>query len=274
MLRVDAHLHAWRIDRGDYTWIHPDSSLYRDFSLDELRPRIEEIDAAVLIQAAPTEAETAYLLEVARASDGFVRGVVGWTDLAAPNAAERVRALAADPLIKGLRPMLQDIEDSYWILREEVKPALRAMAETGLCLDALIQPRHLALLPMLRVFHPELKVVIDHGAKPNIAERAMTPWSDDLARVANETSFMCKVSGLPAQAGGAWMMNDIRPWFDHVLRTFGPDRTMWGSDWPVIEQTCEYQRWHTISKRFVIHLGLEDRAKVMGGNAVRFYGLT
>ena len=274
MIRVDAHHHVWRIGRGDYDWIVPDSILYRDYGLDDLRALLDGIEATILVQAAPTDAETIHLLEVARNSDGLVRGVVGWTDLSAPEAAARVAELAKDPLLKGLRPMLQDIEDTYWILRDDVRPALRAMAETGLRLEALIQPRHLPLLPVLRNFHPNLKVVIDHGAKPPIAERAMAPWADDLARVARETNYFCKVSGLSAEAGEGWQMNDVRPWFDHILQCFGPARTMWGSDWPVLDLTSDYGRWHKICERYLFPFGLDERADVMGGTAARFYGLT
>src|SRR5690348_12602782 len=111
MIRVDAHHHVWRLDRGDYAWITPDMAIHRDYGLEDLRPLLTDIDATVLIQAAPTEAETDYLLEVARGSNGLVKGVVGWIDLAAPDAAQRVRERAADPMLKGLRPMLQDIAD-------------------------------------------------------------------------------------------------------------------------------------------------------------------
>ena len=123
MIRVDSHHHVWRLDRGDYGWITPDMSIHRDYGLDDLRPIWDEIDATVLVQAAPTEAETDYLLEVARESEGLVKGVVGWIDLASPDAVRRIEALARDPLIKGLRPMLQDIPDTYWILGDEIKPA-------------------------------------------------------------------------------------------------------------------------------------------------------
>src|ERR1700722_17814637 len=143
MIRIDAHHHVWRLDRGDYDWIRPGMTIHRDYGLDDLRPLLEHVDATVLVQATPTEAETNYLLEVARGSNGLVRAVIGWTDLAAPNAVARINELARDPMIKGLRPMLQDIQDTDWILRDEIKPALRAMAEAGLCFDALIQPRHL-----------------------------------------------------------------------------------------------------------------------------------
>jgi len=274
MIRVDAHHHVWRLDRGDYGWITPDMSIHRDYGIDDLRPLLGEIDATVLVQAAPTEAETAYLLEVARASKGLVKGVVGWADLAAPDAPAKIAALARDPLIKGLRPMLQDIEDTYWILRDEVKPALHAMAEAGLRFDALIQPRHLPLMPVFGNLHPKLKVVIDHAAKPPIATKELKPWSDDLARVAKETNMYCKLSGLATEAGDEWQMNDLRPWVDHIVDCFGPSRVMWGSDWPVIELTTPYDRWLTISNRFLFRYDLADRDEILCDTAVRFYGLS
>src|SRR5262245_2824306 len=139
MTRVDAHHHVWRVTRGDYGWLTPDLPIYRDYTLDDLRPQLGDITATVLVQAAPTEAETAFLLQVARASDGLVRGVIGWADFTAADAPARIAALRDDPLLKGLRPMLQDIADTAWILRPNVQPALRAVAEAGLRFDALVQ---------------------------------------------------------------------------------------------------------------------------------------
>ena len=128
MIRVDAHHHVWAIARGDYRWLSPDLSIARDYGLDDLRPLLGDIAATVLVQAADTEAETAFMLDVARSSAGLVSGVVGWTDLASPGAPARIAELAADPLLKGLRPMLQDIDDTAWILLPGVQPALAAMA--------------------------------------------------------------------------------------------------------------------------------------------------
>jgi L-fuconolactonase len=273
MIRVDAHHHVWRLDRGDYDWITPDMSIHRDYGLDDLRPLLHNIDATVLVQAAPTEAETDYLLEVARGSRGLVKGVVGWIDLTAPDAPKRINERARDPMIKGLRPMLQDIADTYWLFRDEAKPALHAMAETGLCLDALIQPRHLPLMQIFTNLHPKLKIVIDHAAKPPIATRNMQPWADDLARLAKDSNVYCKLSGLATEAGPEWQMNDMRPWFEHICDCFGPSRLMWGSDWPVIEMSTPYQRWLTISQRFLFRYSLPDQDEIMCDTAVRFYGL-
>ena len=273
MIRVDAHHHVWRLDRGDYDWITPDMAIHRDYGLDDLRPLLGDIDATVLIQAAPTEAETDYLLEVARGSHGLVKGVVGWVDLTAADAVARINQRAKDPLIKGLRPMLQDIADTYWIFRDELKPALHAMAETGLCLDALIQPRHLPLMQIFANLHPKLKSLsITPPNRPSPHETwspGLPIWLGWLAT----SNVFCKLSGLATEAGPEWQMNDIRPWVEHIFDSFGPSRIMWGSDWPVIEMATPYQRWHTITERFLYRYDLPERDEIMCDTAVRFYGL-
>jgi L-fuconolactonase len=273
MFRVDSHHHVWRLDRGDYGWLKPEMSIYRDYGLDDLRPLLGDIDATVLIQAAPTEAETDYLLEVARGSGGLVKGVVGWVDLTAPDAAKRIIERAKDPMVKGVRPMLQDIADIYWLFRDEAKPALHALAETGLCLDALIEPRHLPLMQIFTNLHPKLKIVIDHAGKPPIASGVMQPWADDLARLAKDSNVYCKLSGLATLAGPEWQMNTVRPWVEHIFDSFGPSRIMWGSDWPVVELATPYQRWHTISQRFLYRYNLADQDEIRCDTAVKFYGL-
>jgi L-fuconolactonase len=136
MIRVDAHHHVWRIARGDYGWLTPDLPIHRDHTLDDLRPLLGDITATVLVQAASTEAETAFMLEVARGSAGLVRGVVGWTDFAHRDAPAHIAALAGEPLLKGLRPMLQDIADTDWILRADIEPAISALIAAGLRFDA------------------------------------------------------------------------------------------------------------------------------------------
>jgi L-fuconolactonase len=273
MIQVDAHHHVWQVARGDYGWLTPDLPICRDYGLDDLRPLLGDISATVLVQAAPTEAETGFLLDTAGASGGLVRGVVGWTDLAASDAPTRIAALARDPLLCGLRPMLQDIADTGWILRADVQPALQAMAENGLRFDALIQPRHLPLLPTLCARHPGLPIVIDHGAKPFIAAGVFQPWADHIALVARETGAFCKLSGLVTEAAAAWQTADLRRYVDHLLACFGSDRLMWGSDWPVVNLAGGYARWRAASLDLLSGLDAADRAKVLGGTAQAFYGL-
>jgi L-fuconolactonase len=269
-MRVDAHHHVWTLARGDYAWLTPDLLIHRDYTLADLTPLLGGIAATVLVQAAPTEAETAFLLATARASRGLVRAVVGWTDLASPHAPDRIATLAADPLLKGLRPMLQDIDDTAWILRPEVAPALRAMAERGLRLDLLVKPRHLPILPELARRHPDLRMVIDHAAKPAIAAGAFAAWADPIARLARDTPWYCKLSGLVTEAAPGWRPDDLRPYIDHLLATFGPERLMWGSDWPVVDLAGGYHAWHAAAADLV---PVSDHSAVFGDTAARFYAI-
>lgn len=270
MMQVDAHHHVWQVARGDYHWMSPDLPIARDYGLGDLRPLLGSVTATILVQAAETEAETDFMLATARASGGLVRGVIGWVDLAAPTAPARIAARAADPLLRGLRPMLQDMEDTGWILRPEVQPALAAMASHGLRFDALIKPRHLPIIAELAQRHPALPVVIDHAAKPDIAARAFQPWAGHMSRLARDTPWCCKVSGLATEAAPGWQADDLRPHLDHLLAEFGPDRLMWGSDWPVVNLAGGYARWRDAALRL---LPSATHPAVLGGTAARFYGL-
>lgn len=274
MIRVDAHHHIWQLSRGDYGWLTPDLPIYRDYTLDDLRPLLGDITSTVLVQAAPTEAETAFLIAAARHSAGLVRGVVGWTDFTHPDAPDRIAALAATPLLKGLRPMLQDIADTHWILRAEVQPAIAAMIAAGLRFDALVQPRHLPMLLQLCRRHPTLPLVIDHGAKPAIAQGAWQPWADDIARVARETPARCKLSGLVTEAGRNNSADDLRRYVDQLLVCFGPQRLLWGSDWPVVNLAGGYGYWRETTITLLAGLPASERDAIIGGNALDFYGLT
>jgi L-fuconolactonase len=277
-MRVDAHHHVWRLDRGDYAWLTPTPALrpiYRDFGLDELRPllRVAAVETTVLVQAAPTLAETQFLLGVARESSGLVRGVVGWADLAAPDAVAVLTGLAANPLLKSVRPMLQDLPDPSWIARPDVQPALAQLPQLGLRLDALVTPRELK--PLLAVIerHPDLAVVIDHCAKPDIAHGGWQPWADDLAALARHTGACCKLSGLVTEAGAGWSVDGLRRYVAHVLDGFGSERVIWGSDWPVLTLAASYADWIAASDALLAGATQAEREAIFGGNARRFYGL-
>ncbi|MGA3399238.1 MAG: amidohydrolase family protein [Acetobacteraceae bacterium] len=281
-MRVDAHHHVWRLERGDYHWLTPNLPIHRDYGLQDLRPLLRDgcpgaldpgVTATVLVQAAPTEAETRFLLQVARDSDGLVRGVVGWADLAAADAPARIASLASDALLKGLRPMLHDIPDKEWILRPDAQPALAEIAARGLVFDALIRPPHLPVVLELARCHPTLRIVIDHGAKPAIAAGGMQPWAVDIARVARETQAVCKLSGLVTEAAPDWRVADLQPYVEHLLETFGPQRLMWGSDWPVVDLAGGYLRWRDATLRLLRHLPDAARDAVLGGTAATVYRL-
>ncbi|HUB12255.1 MAG TPA: amidohydrolase family protein [Acetobacteraceae bacterium] len=272
-MRVDAHHHVWRLDRGDYGWLTADLPIHRDYGLDDLRPLLGDITATVLVQAAPTEAETRYLLEVARGSAGLVHGVVGWTDLAAPDAPVQVARLARERLLQGLRPMLQDVPDTNWILRAEVQPGLMEMAARGLVFDALIQPRHLPVMLELARWHPTLRIVIDHAAKPDIAGGGLQMWADNMARVARETTAVCKLSGLVTEAATDWSVADLQPYVTRLLDLFGPQRLLWGSDWPVVDLAGGYGRWREATTELLGQLSDAGREAILGGTAACVYRL-
>lgn len=274
-MRIDAHQHFWLRERGDYDWLTPDlGPLWRDYLPGDLAPLLDRhgIGGSILVQAAPTEAETHFMLSLAK-EHRSVLGVVGWTDLAAPDAPERIAALACEGLLVGLRPMLQDLPDDDAILAAEVQPALAAMADAGLALDALIRPRHLSRLVELRARHPGLAIVIDHAAKPDIAGGALADWARDIALVAADGLTHCKLSGLVTEAAADWTVDDLQPVVDVVLDAFGPDRVMWGSDWPVLNLAADYDGWAAASERLLAALSPRDRSSVLGTTARRFYKL-
>ena len=272
-MRIDAHHHVWRVARGDYGWLTPDLPICRDYGLDDLRPLLGDVTATVLVQAAPTEAETLFLLDAARQSGGLVRGVVGWADLAAPDSPARIASLARDGLLKGMRPMLQDLPVQDWILREELRPALAAIAANGLAFDALVRPAQLPAILTLARRHPALRIVIDHAAKPDIAHAAWQPWADDIARIAHDTSVFCKLSGLVTEAAPDWQAADLQRYVAHVLATFGPERVMWGSDWPVVDLAGGYARWREATTALLQSLPAPARDAVLGDTARVFYRL-
>lgn len=275
---IDAHFHCWQLARGDYGWLTPAlSPIYRDVGVADWwrHAQTHGIAGGVLVQAAPTEAETHYLLAQADAHPQ-VLGVVGWVDLLATDAVARIGQLAQHRKLKGLRPMLQDIADPDWILQPGLAPALQAMARQGLVLDALILPVHLPRILALLAQHPDLRVVIDHGAKPSPAEPT-SGWVEGLRAIAQAASperVACKLSGLwtelPAHSDSA----ALTPWGEALLAVWGAERLIWGSDWPVLELAADYDRWRAWSLEFLHQRCTPGQVqRVLGLNARQMYRL-
>ncbi len=275
-MRIDAHQHFWRLDRGDYGWLTPAEHprIARDFSPGDLAPLLAaaRIDKTVLVQAAPTDAETQFLLQVADGSS-FVAGVVGWTDFEAPDAAARIARLCAHPRLLGLRPMVQDIADDEWLLRPDLARAFEAMQRGDLCFDALVKPRHLPALAEFLERYPELPVVIDHAAKPDIAHAGLDLWATYIRHIAKSTRAYCKLSGLAGEAGPGWSAAALKLYVDVLLESFGPARLMWGSDWPVLNEAGDYASWLVACETLTKHLSASDRQAIFGGTAAKFYGI-
>lgn len=277
MIRVDAHQHFWRLDRGDYAWLTPrQGSLYRDFVPDDLLAELAdcEVRATVLVQAAATEAETRFLFDLAR-RHASIAGVVGWVDFEASDVRERIRSLVqeGDGKLKGLRPMIQDISDPDWLDRSSLDAAFDAMLDHELAFDALVTPRHLAVLTRRLQQFPTLEAVLDHAGKPDIAAGAFEPWAAQIEQLARTTSVHCKLSGLLTQAGPDAGVADLEAYVAHLFACFGVERIMWGSDWPVVTVRAPYRQWLQMALELVHRHAPGQEEAVFATNAVRFYRL-
>lgn len=279
---IDAHFHSWQLSREDYGWLTPElGNIYRDVPVTDWQKlaQLQGIIGGVLVQAAPTVAETLYLLELAEANSA-VLGVVGWVDFMAVDALKQIEQLAKHPKLKGLRPMLHDLPEPDWILQTAVQPALEAMAGLGLVFDALIRPMHVPHILTLAQRYPNLSIVIDHCAKPEIArgiDAAWQPWAHDMAALAELPNVSCKLSGLLTEAGKSPQADDCKPWIDFVLQVFGSERILWGSDWPVLElagdnKNC-YQQWFEMCQQYTKQLSPSQQDNIFNNNVKQIYKL-
>jgi L-fuconolactonase len=271
--RIDAHHHVWTLARGDYGWLTSGlAPIYRDFSMLDLSPHLanSRIDGTILVQAAPTEAETMFMLGIAEANE-VVRGVVGWIDFDAADAAARIDALLGQKFLVGLRPMVQDIPDDDWLLRPGLAPLLTAMTRHSLVFDALVLPRHLPRLLQLIDRHSDLQFVLDHCAKPHLATGDIAQWKQHITQIAKRPNIACKLSGLVTEARADWELADLRPAVDHVRACFGPQRLLWGSDWPVVNLAGGYARWFNAAETLLADLSSAQKADVFGRNAAHIY---
>lgn len=277
---IDAHHHLWKLSRADYGWIGDGRNpavapIERDYLVQEYRSlaAANGVIGSIAVQAAQTVEETRWLLEQARASGGLVKGVVGWIDMAAADAPDVLRDLARDPLLRSIRPMLQEIADVEWVLQPELLPALRAIMELDLSFDLLVRPPHLNAALALLNRHSDLRAIVDHGGKPDIANGMWQPWAGDIRRIARETSAYCKLSGLVTEARPGWKPGDLRRYVEHLIECFGAERLLWGSDWPVMLLNADYPGWLAAAKQFIASQSAADQMAIMNDNAIRFYRL-
>lgn len=270
-MRVDAHQHFWHIKRGDYGWLTPEQgALYRDYSPEDLAPLLAryDIEETVLVQAAPTLKETLYLLQLAH-STPFVVGVVGWVNLDSPDAIDHIGALTDDSYLVGVRAMIHDNPDPEWMLRETLQPVLEFLTDQQLAFDALVRPAHLPVLGAFLDRYEELRVVIDHGAKPDIAGGIYDEWAGQLTALANRNpNLYCKLSGLINEAGPDWTVATLKPYVERIIDAFGPQRVLWGSDWPVINAVATYDQWVAASGELLEGYS-KDEVNWMHGDTAR-----
>jgi L-fuconolactonase len=272
---LDAHQHFWKVDRGDYGWMTPDlKPLYRDFGPGDLSPLLERagITRTVLIQAAETEAETDFLLEIAARAD-FVAGVVGWVDMLANDFPARLAHYSTQPKWVGIRPMLQE-HDPALIMDSRFRAGLAEIARRRIPFDILVYPRHLCAMTEAVKATPGLHAILDHISKPDMTGSMDAQWRSDIEALAAAPGVHCKISGLVTEAGTDWSIDRIRPFVEFVAHAFGPERLVFGSDWPVCTLAASYAQVLELARSILGDLyGPEQMQAIMETNGQRFYGL-
>ena len=273
MMRIDAHQHFWRLADRAGAWPGPAlTQIHHDFLPQQLMPLLQQhgIDATVLVQTLPNLEDTGFMLALA-ARHPFIAAVVGWADLKAEDAPERISALAAHPKLKGLRPMLQDLPEHDWIADAALGPAVAAMLDHHLSVDALVLTHHLPALLIFAQRFPQMPIVIDHAAKPPIASAELRSWKRHIASLAALPQVHCKLSGLVTEAAAQWQTADLQPYVDHVLERFGAGRVLWGSDWPVLNLAADYGRWLETCDVLLAGMSEHEKRQIFALNAQRFY---
>jgi L-fuconolactonase len=275
---VDAHHHIWDPAAARHAWLDGLPALNRPFSLADFEQAgaPEGVTASVLVQVLASAAETEGFLALAAAS-GLVAGVVGWADLTSPAVGDEIARLRAGPggdLLAGIRHLVQDEPDPDWLGRPDVRRGLRAVGAAGLPYDLLVRPGQLPAALAVTGALGDVRFVLDHGAKPEIAHGRLEPWASLIRDLAARPNVSCKVSGLVTEAGPGWRASQIAPYVDHLLECFGPGRLMFGSDWPVCTVAAGYAEVVAVAREALAsRLGPAELHAVFAANAVTAYRL-
>jgi len=275
-MHIDAHQHFWIYNPAEYDWIDDSmSALRRDFLPGDLRPQLDRSDfqGSVAVQARQTLEETRWLLELAEQSPSIL-GVVGWADLRSPDIRSQLRTLARNPTLVGIRHIVQSEPDNRFLMRPEFLRGIAALEEFDLAYDILIYTKHLPVAAEFVERFPRQRFVLDHLAKPPIKSGQIRSWAHGIRRLAEFPNVFCKLSGLVTEADWQqWQPEQIAPFLDVAFESFGPDRLMIGSDWPVCLVAASYERALQVVKTYLQAKGAECQEAVLGGNAQRFWRL-
>jgi len=277
-VRLDAHQHFWRYSASEFGWIDERMArIRRDFLPADLEPELRRagLDGCLAVQARSSRAETEFVLELARANP-FVKGVVGWTDLCAPDVERELERLAREPRLKGLRHVVQDEPDERFLERADFRRGVRALARHELVYELLVYSRHLPLVAEFVAAHAGQSLVLDHLGKPRIAARERESWERPFRALGAFPRLACKLSGLVTEAAwNEWTSDDLRYYLDVALETFGEERILFGSDWPVcLLAARDYGEVFALVDEWAAPLCASARAKLFGLNAARIYCLS
>ena len=276
MERIDAHQHFWKYDALRQSWITEEMDIIRrDFLPGQLATELKEnnIDGTVAVQADQTEEETAFLLELAN-SNPYIRGVVGWVDLQSNGIADKLASLKSFQKLKGFRHILQSEPDDSFMLRPAFLNGLRELTRHDFTYDLLVFPKHLTQVETLVNKLPQQRFVIDHLAKPQIRDGEINQWEKDIRAIAGNPNVWCKLSGMVTEADWKnWKKEDIYPFIDVVLESFGAKRIMFGSDWPVCLLAASYSQVTGIVHDYFENFSEDEKKEIFGKSASLFYKL-
>jgi L-fuconolactonase len=278
---IDAHHHLWDPSKREYPFLRAEAlaPLRKPYGIDGLRREATAAGVArtVLVQTVGSAEETEEFLATAAASGGLVAGVVGWVDLTDPGVADEILRLRSGPagaLLAGIRHQVQDEADPAWLSRPDVRRGIRAVGQAGLAYDLLVLTHQLPAARELVRDLPGVRFVLDHGAKPPIASGAAEPWASEIKALAASPNVMCKLSGLVTEADWTtWDTPRIAPYADHLLTSFGPERVMFGSDWPVCELAASYGQVAGLARELTAGLSESEHEQVFTSTAQTAYAL-
>ncbi len=274
--KIDSHHHLWKYTKEDYGWMGAGmEAIRRDFLPEDLKKALHDggLDGAVTVQARQSLEETDWLLKFAEANS-FMRGVVGWVPLVEATVERDLAKYAGRMKLKGIRHVLHDEADDFYMLRVDFNAGISKLKKFGLVYDILIFEKHLLQTLKFVDMHPSQVFVLDHVAKPRIKDHVMSPWKENMVQLAKRPNVYCKISGMVTEADWkTWKDADLRPYIDVVLASFGPKRCMFGSDWPVMLVASDYKRWVSVVEHAISGLSKSEQERVMGGTAVEAYKL-
>jgi L-fuconolactonase len=276
-MKIDGHQHFWIYTSGDFGWISTGMEvLKQDYLPEDLAPLLQAngLDGSVVVQAMQTLQETEWLLGLANQTS-FLKGVVGWVDLCGVEVSQQLERFASNPKFRGVRHIVQSEPDEQFMLRPDFQNGIRSLGEFGLTYDLLVLPHQLTAACELVAAFPDQPFVLDHLAKPLIKDGLRSPWDQHVRRLASFPNVCCKISGMVTEADWkSWRPADFKPYLDIVFEAFGPERILYGSDWPVCRLAAEYDQVFRLLDEYITSLSASEQAAVLGGVATRFYGLS
>jgi L-fucono-1,5-lactonase len=271
---VDSHQHFWQVGCFDYPWMTPEVEvLCHDYLPPALAPVLQRngVENTILVQASNSLEETRWLLQLAE-QNSFIAGVVGWVDLTADGFAEQLAEFTRHPRFKGVRHLVESEPQDDWLMQPRVRANLRELARRGVAYDLLVHTRHLKCASMVADSCPELRLVVDHMAKPAIARGQIDDWSRGLSEMAARPNVWCKLSGLVTEADWtSWRAEELKPYLDSALEAFGPQRMMFGSDWPVCLLAASYDQVLEAFEQLLVDVDEENKRRIFSENAIEFY---